>query len=154
MHDVLGMPNEIIADTLDQAIASSLLPTSHVVKNEAVFVFPGINALAKIEARVPFVVSRRRQSLANERFDQARALYCLISSDEPRVVTASRDGEHQASRAFAAELFAPEAYLRRCIKSRFVSSDDAREIAKSLRVSPRLVERQIENHQLAEIMDA
>jgi len=148
------MPHEIVAEELDQAIATSLLPTSRVIKDPNAFVFSGINALAIIEGDGPCVIARNRYFPSDERFDQARALYSLISSDEPRLVTTSGDGEQQASRAFAAELLAPEAHLRRLIKSSFVSTDDAREIAASLRVSPRLVEHQIVNHRLAEIMDA
>lgn len=85
-------------------------------------------------------------------FRWSRALYMWRfghAVEGARLVTRSQARLQRESRAFAAELLAPAAAIRRFLPSNVVADDDIRELASELRVRPKLVRHQIENHQLA-----
>ena len=153
-RDVLGLADDVAAGALDAAIEASLLPSVDVEESSSPFVFRGVHALATGALNAPFVVTRPQGRREGRRFDRARALDVLVSSETPRLVTASFDPDQQESRAFAAELLAPADLLRQLLTSRFVDRDDIAALAAKLEVSPMLIEHQLHNHRVAEVIDA
>jgi hypothetical protein len=59
--------------------------------------------------------------------------------------------EQAATRAFSAELLAPQAALAQRVRAE-VSSDEVQKLAQEFEVSQLLIEHQIENHQLARVV--
>jgi hypothetical protein len=85
------------------------------------------------------------------RFSAARAVFLAWSSREktsPRLVTRARTRDQQASRAFAAELLAPIAYIRTRTGGNTISSYRVDEIADELEISPAVVRFQAQNNKM------
>lgn len=85
-------------------------------------------------------------------FRWARALYIWRFGhlrDGPRLVTRSHERLQREGRAFAAELLAPAAALRRHILRGSVDDQEVTDLASAFNVSPILIRHQIENHGLA-----
>lgn len=152
-RDVLGLADDVVGGALDIAIEASLLPPADVREAPSPFTFRDVHALAAGAPDTPFVVTRPERQREGQRFDRARALDALVSSETPRLVTASFDPDQQESRAFAAELLAPAALLRRQLTSRFVDRGDIAAAAAQLEVSPMLIVHQLRNHHVAEVID-
>ena len=150
---ILGLTDDEVGDALDHAIEAALLPSANVRETLAPFPFRGVHALVAGKQAMPFVVTRPGRSSEGQRFDRARALDVLVSSETPRLITSSFDPDQQASRAFAAELLAPASYLRAHLVSPFVEQDDLERLAADLHVNAALIRHQLENHQLAEVVD-
>ena len=102
---------------------------------------------------VPVLAAHSSPSQTSERFLLARSL-CLQArspGSERRLVTSSHTWDQRASRAFAAELLAPADALRQRIRDQAVSTREVAQYADEFLVSPTLVERQLENHALAQV---
>lgn len=150
---LLDLQGAVVGEGLDEMIQESLLPREAVRESNEPFLFHGIQAFAAAAQEVPLVVIRQR-SRAPQRFERARALHALITSDAPRLVTAAFDADQQASRAFAAELLVPAEHLRSRLTSRYVDAEDLNELAREYIVDPQVIRHQIENHEIAELVDA
>ncbi len=147
----LGVAPGVLGSALDDAIADRLLPAANLRETSTDFLVGGLQGLATTGTHgAPFVVARPRAA-AGRRFDRARALYSLLAASTPRLITSASEPHQQASRAFAAELLAPAAFLRARITSPLVEREDVDALARELVVDPRVVEHQIDNHALAEI---
>jgi len=112
---------------------------------------PGI--LGCVAADSPSCVIARRGYEAR-RFLIARALGDYLGRVQPGLgVLGKLDSPRQAhSRAFAAELLAPAAWLRREVKGvRQIDRGTAVQLAAELQVSPWVVQHQIRNHNIAEV---
>jgi hypothetical protein len=85
---------------------------------------------------------------AHRRFAAARAAYLAWASGRhsKRLVTSAGTRDQQASRAFAAELLAPFAYIKARGSQAMLSVNKVQKIAAELRVSPRVVRYQAENN--------
>jgi len=95
----------------------------------------------------------RPQRTTHERFLVGRGLFALISGETataPRLLTNAGTAMQAASRAFAAELLAPAAALRKRSAGAF---DDERteELAQEFGVATRVIEYQVENHALRSV---
>lgn len=141
-----------VGETCVTRAFDALLPSGSVREDGSAFDFSGVQSLVTSKGDAPLVVTRPRR-LTALRFDQARALYALLSMDGPRLVTAGFDPDQQASRAFAAELLAPAEYLRSRVKSRFVDQERLQQLATALKVDTQLIRHQVENHELATIVE-
>lgn len=148
----LGVDDDVIGSVLDDALADRLLPRSSVCERDLDFQVRGLHGLAATAMDgAPFVALRAR-TLIGSRFDRARALFSLLASPVPRLVTTALDADQQASRAFAAELLAPVSYLRERLTAGVVDMDELDALAHELEVDARVVQHQIENHALAEVV--
>lgn len=114
---------------------------------------PGPGILGCVAADSPSCVIARRGHEAR-RFLVARSLGDYMGRDEPGPgVLGKLDSPRQAhSRAFAAELLAPEAWLRAQVGgARRVDPAAASRLAAELQVSPWVIQHQIHNHGIAEV---
>lgn len=85
---------------------------------------------------------------AHKKFTAARGVFMSIAFDSNiRLITGARTRDQQASRAFAAEMLAPSAYLR-SRSSNGLSSYRVAEIAEELDVSPAVVRYQAQNNHI------
>ena len=102
---------------------------------------------------VPYMAFHAASTPPGQRFLLARSLYIEACTDaaERRLVTDSHTWNQRASRAFAAELLAPAETLRQWIGGSIVSDRDIASFADEFVVDAELIERQIENHRLAEV---
>ena len=75
----------------------------------------------------------------------------LVSPDSNALLTRARSEQQQRSRAFAAEFLAPSAALRNKVSVASVNSEDMDELAREFGVSPFVIARQIDNHDIAAI---
>lgn len=83
---------------------------------------------------------------SSERFKLGRALYLSLSDGRaPRLVTSAHSWDQRASRAFAAELLAPAAALRRRVDEA-TSEDELESLAKEFKVSNWVIGYQLRNH--------
>lgn len=87
---------------------------------------------------------------AQRRFTAARATFLGWLPDRPRarLVTGARTRDQQASRAFAAELLAPIAYIRTRARDGLITRARRDQIAGELNVSPWVVTYQAMNNRL------
>lgn len=118
---------------------------------------PGQNA---IEVPVTGVAKRQdhdahlillQPKTTQRRFTAARAAYAAWAFDqsqEMRLLTHAVTRDQQASRAFAAEMTAPFAYLRSQAKGSRISQDRLFEIAASLNIEPGVARKHAENNGL------
>ena len=114
---------------------------------------PGPGILGCVAADSPSCAIVRRGHEAR-RFLVARSLGDYLGRDEPgHGVLGKLDSPRQAhSRAFAAELLAPEAWLRATVGgARQVDPAAAARLATELQVSPWVIQHQIHNHGIAEV---
>ena len=94
-----------------------------------------------------------KSELQSHHFIKARALFATITkhNSSAMLLTSAYTTWQQQSRAFAAEVLAPAAYLKAALSTELVSHEEAAEIAQTLNVSPWVVEYQISNHRIAGI---
>ena len=112
---------------------------------------PGILGCVAADSPSCAIVRRGREA---RRFLVARSLGDYLGRDEPGYgVLGKLDSPRQAhSRAFAAELLAPEAWLRTAVGgARRVDLGAAARLAAELQVSPWVIQFQIHNHRIAEV---
>lgn len=102
---------------------------------------------------VPVLAAHPPADEPSKRFLLARSLFLQAASGntERRLVTSSHTWDQRASRAFAAELLAPADALRDRIRSDSVSAREVAQYAEEFIVDPVLIERQLENHAVAQV---
>jgi hypothetical protein len=88
------------------------------------------------------------------RFLEARALYqAIVGCDRgPRLLTRTRTWDQQAARAFAAEFLAPQQALAEFIREDLNEEEREeldQELARRFKVSPKVIELQLENREMA-----
>ena len=103
----------------------------------------------------PVAVSYQDGGVESERFRLARSLFLRHFTAAPgrRLVTASHTWDQRASRAFAAELLAPASALAKQIRGP-VSFSDVDRLGEEYRVSPLVIEHQIDNHGLGSLTNS
>ena len=103
----------------------------------------------------PVVVAYQDGGVEPERSRLARSLFLrhFIAAPGRRLVTASHTWDQRASRAFAAEFLAPASALAKHIRGP-VSFSDIDKLGDEYRVSPLVIEHQIDNHRLGSLTDA
>ena len=94
------------------------------------------------------------RSNSGTRFLQARALGDFLgrTTTGPGLLSSLATDRQAQSRAFAAEFLAPASSLRDRITIRRVDSEQVDDLGREYRVSTELIRRQIQNHDLAEIV--
>jgi hypothetical protein len=133
------------------------------------FEFNGLVHVAKAEGRDPglialggetstgghALVASQDMSVLTERFAKARALWHFATPHGGRkfLLTSSHSDRQKVERAFAAELLAPAQGVEEFIEERYgvVYSDDIDAVADHFRVSPLVIEHQVENQLELEI---
>ena len=103
----------------------------------------------------PVVVAYQAGGVEPERFRLARSLFLRHFTAAPgrRLITAAHTWDQRASRAFAAEFLAPASALAKHIRGP-VSFSDIDKLGDEYRVSPLVIEHQIDNHRLGSLTDA
>ena len=103
----------------------------------------------------PVVVAYQDGGVESERFRLARSLFFRHFAATPgrRLVTAAHTWDQRASRAFAAELLAPASALAKHIRGP-VSFSDVDKLGHEYRVSPLVIEHQIDNQRLGSLTNA
>ena len=88
-----------------------------------------------------------KSSTPSRRFAAARAAYFFWTSgtDERRLITSAVTRDRQASRAFAAELLIPQAYVRQQAVGGKLKWDKVQEIAEQAIAAPEVVKLQAQN---------
>lgn len=102
---------------------------------------------------VPVLGAHLPADETSKRFLLARSLFLQAASSqtERRLITSSHTWDQRASRAFAAELLAPANALRDRIRSDSVTTREVAQYADEFMVDPVLIERQLENHAVAQV---
>ena len=102
---------------------------------------------------IPVLAAHPPADERSKRFLLARSLYlqAISRGTERRLVTSSHTWAQRASRAFAAELLAPADALRDRIRNESVSAREVAHYADEFVVEPVLIERQLENHAVAQV---
>ena len=86
------------------------------------------------------------------RFSFCRALAEVLSSHgADSLVTRARSERQQRNRAFAAEFLAPSSTLRQMVSGTVVDDGEVDDLADEFGVSPSVIWRQLENHQIARV---
>ncbi len=100
--------------------------------------------------RPAFAVTGRHET--NRRFHFCRGLAeVLASPGSPALLTKLHSERQQRSRAFAAEFLAPAAALQARVNQPFVDAEEVDELSVEFGVSYRLIEHQLQNHNIANI---
>lgn len=110
----------------------------------------GFQALGGLsQAGNPSVLLGRRMHEGPTRFAGARSLWHFLLEPARRrfLITDSHTDRQQIERAFAAEMLAPASGIAQYLRQpdRPVTQDDVEEVATHFRVSPMLVQHQVEN---------
>lgn len=147
---ILGADESLVGEALDHALARSAIAWAEVEESEEAFVYPGVKAVVAQTDGGPYLATRPGPA---RRFERARSLHMLLTASPARLVTTSYSPEQQASRAFAAELLAPAAWLADRIRGASLDWEGVEELAAELGVGDMVVRHQIENHGLAEILE-
>jgi hypothetical protein len=92
-------------------------------------------------------VSLIKSSKPSRRFATARAAFFFWTSgsDERRLITSAATRDQQASRAFAAELLVPQAYVREQAVGGKLKWDKVQEIAEQAIAAPEVIKLQAQN---------
>lgn len=106
-----------------------------------------------VAANEAVTLALRSADEATDRWVSARAFCLVLLGGRERLVTDAQSWSQSVCRAFATELLAPAAYLRQRIDGDVVTDDDVRIIADELRAPRRAVEHQIQNHDIAVVVD-
>ena len=111
--------------------------------------------LERSERGAAVVAAPVDESIERGRFRLARSLFLHHFAGRPgrRLLTAAHTWDQRASRAFAAEFLVPAAALSGRIGTS-VSFCELDELADEYRVSPLVIEHQIENHRLGSLADS
>jgi hypothetical protein len=88
------------------------------------------------------------------KFAYCRSLYNYLFTDQSSLslVTGSDLEGQKGNRAFAAEFLVPANSLRKLVKNEAVGPEEIDEIAADFKVSPMVIEHQIENHRIAQVI--
>lgn len=113
---------------------------------------PGHGVLSVVGVHNGDVVSvgPQPQRKDSQRFRAARCLYHALTgnSHSPRLVTSAYSWDQKASRAFAAELLAPQSALRDRASALPVDRDTVDALSVEFSVSERVIENQLENAEI------
>lgn len=99
------------------------------------------------DARIALLQQNEQQ----RRFAAARGVYAAWSSEQQndsRLLTPAVTRDQQASRAFAAEMMAPLAYIRSQVKGSKISQDRIFDLASNLNIGADVVRKQAQNNGL------
>lgn len=125
---------------VERMVSSSLLKAPDAA-------FEGLGGLSSGGA--PAVVLGRDVGLTGKRFLLARAIWHVLAAERPATVllTTAYTARQQAGRAFAAELLAPAAGIAEMAEGGVwtLQVEDVDQIAARFKVSPVIIERQIES---------
>ena len=137
-HDPIG--------SIDQIASRLPLRSLEVVTHNHV-PGSGIRALLGQSNRKLVIASPRAVRSDSKRFLQARSLYQWFFSDRDslRLVTDGYAWDQRASRAFAAELLAPQAALQARLTSNDATDADILNLSVEFQVSTEVIRRQLEN---------
>jgi Zn-dependent peptidase ImmA (M78 family) len=125
-----------IEDVKKRPISSSIKLLVGANKNQSpVFVLPHGN---------PYYESNRK-------FLIARGLYEYFYGGDLSLVSSVDVESQKRNKAFAAEFLLPSATLRKRIKSQYISEDQIADLAEEFNISTKVVEHQIENHNIAQV---
>lgn len=103
----------------------------------------------------PAFAIRRGRDETTRRFQFCRGLAeALIAPGAEALLTQARSERQQRNRAFAAEFLAPSSGLRARVDRDVVDEDHVADLAVEFGVSPRLVEHQLHNHDIARVRSA
>jgi hypothetical protein len=108
-----------------------------------------------VSEAAPIVVLGRQQPRETKRFTLARGLWHVLYEDERLfLVTSAYTDRQKTERAFAAELLAPARGVAERIEGPLdvIASEDVEQVAQHFRVSPMVVEHQVENQLSATIV--
>lgn len=149
--------DKLVGDKLREALATHLGWAHDQQLEQVQHLLQGVDAVHIQEAgRMPAVLTTARHPGA-QRFRLARSLYHLIFTEPSKPLAAFADSpllasELSESNAFAAELLAPVKLLRESAPPSGVwDSARCHAIARSLKVSPKVIEHQIENRDLGRL---
>ena len=124
-----------ISDVEKTSISSSIKLVAGANKNQSpVFVLPHGS---------PYYES-------NKKFLIARGLYEYFYGGDLSLVSSVDVESQKRNKAFAAEFLLPSATLRKKIKGKYVSEDQIADLAEEFNISTKVVEHQIENHNIAQ----
>jgi Zn-dependent peptidase ImmA (M78 family) len=101
-----------------------------------------------------FLIGTQKTQDASKQFITARSLGEHLwngPAENRSLLTMTQRFRQQRSRAFAAELLAPSASLRKLISGSVIASDEVEDLAADFGVSTLVVSHQIRNHNLATI---
>lgn len=90
------------------------------------------------------------------KFAYCRSLYNYLFTDQSSLslVTGSHLESQKGSRAFAAEFLVPASSLRKLVNSEVVGQEEIDEIAAEFKVSSMVIKHQIENHEIAKVIES
>lgn len=146
---VLRVDSTTVGSALDQAITEqALLDEATIPLGNDDGCLGWVDAGANGRARC---VLGQRDAVTTTRFLRARALGSALLGRRERLVTNAATRSQRIGRAFATELLAPAEAVRAMLPRGYVDDDDVNEVARRLRVSPRVVQHQIENQRLATV---
>ena len=144
---------QIAGLAMDSPLDSVERVAQPVLRSEFRFIarnhIPGREILSVVGVRDgEFVaVGPQPQRQDSQRFRTARSLYHALtgSSQSPRLVTNAYSWDQKASRAFAAELLAPQCALRNKALASPVDRETVEKLRDEFVVSERVIENQLEN---------
>lgn len=97
-----------------------------------------------------FVLSPKlSNSEPSKKFNLARGLYEYFYGEDFSIVSDVYLESQKRNRAFAAEFLLPSELLRNRIKTEYVSDDQIDDLAEEFNISSKVVEHQIQNHDIA-----
>ncbi len=107
-----------------------------------------------LSSSAPLLIdARARKHEESERFLLARAAFFPVSKtlgSRGRLLSPASTPAQRTARAFAAELLAPSAALEKTVSGQ-VGEEELEELAERFKVSPLVIEHQIQNHRLGYI---
>lgn len=139
-----------------QALQINVGSIEKVTECQEAFVWPGmVDAVVAQDLEAPaFAFRRPRKHEDTRRFQFCRALAeVLLSPGCDALLTKAHTERQVRNRAFATEFLAPSNGLRHRVRRKVVDDDDMNELAVAYGVSPRLIERQIRDHRIADIWE-
>lgn len=112
-----------------------------------------LDAVTKLAANLGPQVATSKGRESSKGYLLARSLceYLCSSSEESALLTRISSDKQKRNRAFAAELLAPAAGLRKLLSGSRIAQDEITEAAAHFGVSEWLVEHQVQNHRIAEV---
>lgn len=110
------------------------------------------NGTSSAAAVQPDSFTKRKDNL---KFSLARLLCerLMLQASATGLITREKTTRQKVNRAFAAELLAPAAELQKRLAHSEVSHEDIQDLADEFDVSSFVIEKQIQNHRLAMIID-
>lgn len=150
-----GDPLPTMAE-LAQVLEEDVESLNKVTKSQAAYGWPALvdAVVAQDDEGPAFAFRRLGIHEDGRRFHFCRALAeVLMSPGSNTLLTKAHSERQKRNRAFAAEFLVPSKGLKNRVHGKAVDSDDINEMAAEFGVSPLLVEKQIRNHQIAEIWD-